>query len=130
MVKKSMVSEFISHRLQVSEKTQKEIAAEAGYAHPNFLSMIRQGTSKVPVAAAPRLARALGVSPKHLTRLVMQEYQPEIWEVLESTFALGVTENEATLVKHLREKTSNTDPIFDGVFLAKFDRLLTKEGMV
>jgi len=130
MTKKMKVAEYLAHRLDVSEKTQKEIAAEAGYTRANFLSMIRKGDSKIPIAAAPRLAKALDISPKHLTRLVMQEYHPEIWEVLESTFSLSVTENEAVLIEHLREKTWNTDPIFNEAFLAKFDRLLAKEGMV
>lgn len=130
MTAEMTVAEYIAHRLDVSAKTQRQIAAEAGFPHPNFLSMIRHGTSKVPVAAAPRLAKALGISPKQLTRIVIREYHPELWEVLESTFALSVTENEAEFIRHVRNATSNTDPIFDAGFLDKFDQLLAEEGMV
>lgn len=59
----------------------------------------------------------------------MQEYYPELWEALESTFALSVTDNEATLINHLREKTSNIDPVFDEGFLTGIDELLIQESM-
>ena len=41
------------------KKTQAEIAAEAGLRSLNFLTMLKNGTSKVPLDRVPALAKAL-----------------------------------------------------------------------
>ncbi|GGC10561.1 hypothetical protein GCM10011363_29060 [Marivita lacus] len=49
-------SAFLRNTIEQSHKTQKEIARDAGLAHPNVLSMMKTGECKVPIARIPALA--------------------------------------------------------------------------
>ena len=39
----------------------------------------------MPIQRVPALARALGVDPAKLMKMVLEEYQPEILEAIESS---------------------------------------------
>ena len=72
--------------LEDSGKTQKAIAEEVGLDRQNVISMMKTGDMKVPIDRAPALARACGADPAAFTRLVIQEYMPEVWEMLSVEF--------------------------------------------
>ncbi len=72
-----------SNRNGGSPKTQREIAKAAGFAHPNALSMMKTGETKVPISRIPALAAALDVDTKRFLWIAMQEYHPEIRVTLE-----------------------------------------------
>ena len=59
--RKVTVAEYIEQQIALSEKSQKDIAAEIGYDKPNVLSMIKQGQTKLPVNKVGPLAKA----PRH-----------------------------------------------------------------
>ena len=77
MPKITTVAEYLSAQLDVSEKSQKEIAKEIGYDRPNVVSMMKCGVTKLPIAKVGPLAKALGVDPHRLLDLAMREYQPD-----------------------------------------------------
>ena len=56
--------------------------------------MIVHGAMKLPPDRAPAFARACGGDPVHLTRLVMQEYQPNAWSVFVDALGEPLTRNE------------------------------------
>jgi transcriptional regulator with XRE-family HTH domain len=91
-------------------KSQREIAAEAGYEMPNILSMIKNGDTKLPLDKVPALAKALGVDPKHLFRLTIEQHHPEVARVAHEIFGNVVTDNEMALVRMLREVSDDVDP--------------------
>lgn len=91
-------------------KSQREIAAEAGYDKPNILSMIKNGDTKLPLDKVPALAKALGVDPKHLFRLTIEQHHPEVARVAHEIFGNVVTDNEMALVRMFREVTDDVDP--------------------
>jgi hypothetical protein len=97
------VAEVLTRMIEASDKSQREIAAEVGYTHPNVLSMMKQGMTKVPIERAPVLARALGLDPAWFVRLVMREYMPAAWAAIEATHGEALTENERRLVRAYRE---------------------------
>lgn len=51
------------------KKSQIEIAAEAGFVNQNMLSMLKSGSSKLPLDRVPSLARALEFDPAYPLRL-------------------------------------------------------------
>jgi len=69
-----------------SGKSNRQVAEECGFSKPNVISMIRYGTTKLPLAKASRMAQALGEEPKEFVELAFRAYQPEIWQVIESTY--------------------------------------------
>ena len=73
---------MISTAIKNSEKTQASIAAEAGFARPNVLSMIKKGEMRVPIDRVPALARATDLDPLLLLHVAMSEYMPETWQAV------------------------------------------------
>ncbi|WP_421904475.1 helix-turn-helix domain-containing protein [Mameliella sp.] len=106
---KLTAAEYLAHAIALSGKTQKEIATDAGYDKPNVLSMMKTGVTKIPVDRAPAIARACGVDPKIMLRIVMEEYHPDIWEVLADTMGDHITmsDEERALVAHHRAEGSS-----------------------
>ena len=122
------VAQFISKRIDASEKSQREIATEAGFDNPNVLTMFKQGHTKIPLSRVGALARALNTDPAHLLRLVMSEYTPETWAAIEEIFGGAVlTKNERELITFYRHVSDNTDP--PAVILGGIVAVLTPQRM-
>lgn len=99
------VAEFLSFHIDASPKSQKEIAREVGFPKPNILSMLKSGETRLPLARAPAMALALGVSPSELVRLCLQEYEPEMHAAIEHAFPLAfLSDAEIEIVALLRSK--------------------------
>jgi len=82
MTKKKDLAVFIAGKLDTSEKTQTEIAAEVGFEHPNVLSMIKSGATQIPIGRVPALADALEIPRDELLRRCLDAYLPELYAIL------------------------------------------------
>jgi transcriptional regulator with XRE-family HTH domain len=91
-------------------KSQREIAAEAGYEKPNILSMFKRGETKVPLDKIPAIAKALDVDPAHLFRLGLEQQMPELAKIMHEVIGKTVTHNEFELVQAFRKATKDADP--------------------
>lgn len=103
------VASFINAQIQQSPKKQVAIAAEAGFAQPNMITMIKQGKTQLPIAKIPAMAKALDVDPTHLLRLCFMEYRPEDWKAIEEAInqpVLNETEKAAIQVFRTRYDSS------------------------
>lgn len=111
MNKPATVAEYISRQIDACGKSQAQIAREVGYERPNLISMIKSGQAKLPVQKVPAFARALGVDPAFLFRLVVSEYMPAMLEVIgEIEGATPVTRNERGILEAIRKLSKNADP--------------------
>ncbi|MDY7537521.1 helix-turn-helix transcriptional regulator [Undibacterium sp. RTI2.2] len=99
------VAEFISNRIEISGKTQKQIASEVGFPKPNMITMIKQGASKLPLDKIALMAKALNVEKLYLYRLVMQEYEPGTWNTIQNDILSQpvLTKYELDLVALVRD---------------------------
>lgn len=119
MTKPITVADYLDKMIELSEKTQKEIAHEVGYSKPNMITMMKQGLTKVPIDKAPSLAKALNVDPAHFVRLVMREYMPDAWRAIESTCGQSLSANEQRLIEVYRETCGNVEtPVDDKIAAA------------
>ena len=108
------VAEYLAGQIDMSEKTQREIAAEIGYDRPNILTMLKQGTTKIPLNKVAPLARALGVDPAYFIRVVLREYLPDMWDAIQECLGGGIaTKNEAAMLAVIRDATKNSNPAMD-----------------
>lgn len=105
------VADYLNNQIAICGKSQKDIAFEAGYQRPNIITMFKQGVTKVPIAAAPKIAKAIGSDPAFFLRLVLHEYHPELLETIEKDLGGFCTVNEASILNLLRDSTGNTDPV-------------------
>lgn len=100
---KKSLAEFIATQVDISDKTQKEIAQALGYPNPNIITMFKQGITKVPINKIPKFAEVLGIDPERLLERAMEEYSPQVWESIQSIKGHLVKPNELEIVKLVRE---------------------------
>ena len=76
--KLSRVAQFVTRRIDElrSRRSQGEIASAAGFRSPNMLSMIKDGSAKLPIDRVGALAKALECDPGHLMRLALEQLYP------------------------------------------------------
>jgi hypothetical protein len=109
-VKKLLVKDYIEQQLAICNKSQKQVAVEIGYDKPNVITMIKQGLTKLPINKVGPLAQALNVDPVYLLRLVMSEYHPDSWEVLDHLIGTTlVSKDELDLLKFIRKSTGGVE---------------------
>lgn len=101
---KPTVVEYLNAQIALCGKSQVEIASDVGYDKPNLITMIKQGKTKLPINKVEAFAKSLGVDPMNLLRIVMGEYSPDAWKVIESILGNEViTQAEMNLVQLYRE---------------------------
>lgn len=107
----SKVARFVNAQIEFlrGQKSQVEIAQEAGYAKPNIIIMFKTGDTRLPLSNIHKIAKALEVDPVRLTRLALQEYEPEVWSSISETLGEPVTANERKLIERFREFTKGED---------------------
>ena len=113
MVKsKISVAKYLEQQIAVCGRSQREIAAEIGYANPNIMTMFKTGATKIPVTKVGPLARALGVDPAFMLRLVMHEYMPEAWEAIEDIIGKDrlLTDQDRAIAAFVRD-TAGATPV-------------------
>jgi transcriptional regulator with XRE-family HTH domain len=102
------LAHYITVHIALTGRTQREIARDAGIPSQNFLSMLKSGTAKLPLARVPALADALEVPRVDLLWLCLRAHAPELTEVLESVLPeLPTSDDEVALMRGyraLREK--------------------------
>lgn len=99
------VAEYLTQQIALCGKTQSEIAREAGFNKPNIISMLKQGATKLPINKIAAMSKALGVDPTFLFRLVMSEYEPETWAVIEEQILHQpvISDNEFAIIQVIRK---------------------------
>ncbi|CAG9229049.1 hypothetical protein [Burkholderia vietnamiensis] len=112
MAKKQIsAADYISGLIGMSDKSQRQIAAEIGYSNPNMITMLKQGRTQVPINKVGPLAKSLGIDPVHLLRMVMLEKTPEVWEILEEIIGRNATisQTELGLIEFSRNQLQGVD---------------------
>jgi len=104
------VAQFLSFQIDVSQKTQREIAREIGYQNANVITMFKQGLTKVPIPVAPKLAIAIGADPGVFLRMALDEYIPDLRPEIERHIGGLCTRNELAIIKLIRSVTKDKDP--------------------
>jgi hypothetical protein len=103
---------FITKRvLQLRPKPQIDIAREAGFPNPNFVSMLKNGAAKLPLDRVLSLAAALKCDPRHLFLFELQQQGYETEQAaIADIFGTVVTRNEVIWLEELRNASGRSDP--------------------
>jgi len=92
-------------------KTQSAIATEAGFVNVNMLSMIKNGTNKLPLDRVPGLAKGLECDPAYLFLLALEQvFGSSAEATIRQIFGTLPTRNEVQWLQALREASDNSDP--------------------
>lgn len=76
------VAVYLTRAIAASGKLQREIAQDLGYDHPNVVTMIKQGKTKLPINKIGPIAKALDLDPMELLQIAMAEYMPDTWDAI------------------------------------------------
>ena len=123
----SAIARYLDKQIEAlrGDKTQREIAIEIGYDKPNMISMFKRGEAKVPLDKIPLLAKALHLDPTHLFRLALEQYWPNMGDMIAKIFGRIASENEeAILLRKWRTATDNMDPAPSPALEEAVDRLI------
>lgn len=109
----SRLAKFVETRvLELKhKKSQVEIAEEAGFVNPNMITMIKSGSTKLPLDRVPALAKALEGDPALMLRLALEQGEgataaAAIFEIIGDP----ITTNERAWIAEIRDASSDTDP--------------------
>jgi hypothetical protein len=98
----SKVARFVNAQIEATGQSQKDIAAQAGFAKPNMITMIKQGRTRLPLDKVGPMAKALKTDPVQLLAMCMKEYHPATWKAIAPYLELAITEDERKLLSALR----------------------------
>lgn len=107
------LAKFVAKRIDELKgtKAQVEIATQAGFKNTNFLTMVKQGTCKLPIDRVPDLARALDTDPAYLLRLTLAQQLGEVASrAVSELLGTPLSKNERAWIEELREASDNLDP--------------------
>ena len=91
-------------------KSQIQIATEAGFAHPNMLSMFKSGASRLPLDRVPAFAKALDADPALVFKMALEQSGPTTAEAMAEIFGVVVTKNEAAWIEEMRDASDHSNP--------------------
>ena len=106
------LAKFVSKRIdELHNKTQADIAREAGFKNANFVTMIKTGSAKLPLDRVPEFAKALDTDPGALMRLAIEQtYGPKMLAVFVELLGEPLTENERAWIDLVRTASNGIDP--------------------
>ena len=106
VVTDSAVAQFIHEQVKRyhNDTPNAEIAKACGYRSANNISMIRHGSSKLPLDKAIRLAHAIGLNPTKLVLMCHGEYLEAANDAFDEVGILPHTDEEAAAVADLLNK--------------------------
>lgn len=95
-----------------STKNQARIASEAGFTSPNMMSLIKSGSTRLPLDRVPALARALDVDPARLLQLAVEQWAGSgAARAFDAIFETIVTKNEVGWLEEIRDASGYSDPV-------------------
>ena len=92
-------------------KSQGEVATEAGFNNPNMISLIKSGSTRLPLDRVPAMAKALEVDPAYLLLLALEQMigSTEAQAIM-NVMNTAVTKHEMDWVTAIREASDLSDP--------------------
>ncbi|MCX7084144.1 MAG: hypothetical protein NTY69_01245 [Methylococcales bacterium] len=100
--KKSKTAEYVSTQIKKSPLSQKQISEAIGFKTPNLITMIKQGSIKIPLYLIPKLAETLNVDSAKLLAMALKEYNPDTFEAVKSVFGYPISETETKILEKLQ----------------------------
>lgn len=107
--------QYMSWKIEHCDMSQRELAEQLGYKNPNNITMLKQGKTRFPVEKVPKFAEAIGLDPIKTLRLCLEEYNPQLLNVIDKYIGPMISNNERQLIMKFREYTDNSDPAINSV---------------
>lgn len=88
--------------------SDQELSSAVGFEGISVLTLIKQGTLRIPFNKVPAFAAALGLDHADMFRAVIRESDPALSKMIEEVFnPMCLSATEVNLIKHLRDLTGD-----------------------
>ena len=94
----SQTATHLDRALRASSRTREDISARVGLSRVSHLTMMANGLTRVPLHRIPALSAALDVRCSEFLFTALEEYYPEVHQVLTDILALPLDRDEEELV--------------------------------
>lgn len=92
------------------KKSDQEMAEELGFSRAGVYTLIKTGAMKLPFSKVPLLAKALEQSPSDVLAVMLKDYCPELWEVVNKVWGpMDLSTNEKKLLSAYRTLCQEQD---------------------
>lgn len=120
---------FLANAISLAEVSNVEVAERLGYERPNVVSMLKNGTMKLPLNKIPEMAAVLRMDPVGLLQRALAAYAPELLDVLRTVMADRlVSQNELAILGVIRSRMKGIDfdPTVSDDFVMRLELLVTQ----
>tara|TARA_R110000744_G_scaffold221344_6_gene340293 strand:+ start:1262 stop:1762 length:501 start_codon:yes stop_codon:yes gene_type:complete len=117
----SSVATEVERLLNTGQKSQITIAKECGFTSRNVLTMIKQGTTKMPLDKAAAFARSMDTDVGQFMLLCLREYQPHILDALSEINGEIIDEDEIRLIRLYRKARAEKSERLQNAAIKKAD---------
>ena len=94
----SHTAAYLDRAIRASSRTREDISARVGLSRVSHLTMMANGLTQVPLHRIPALSDALEVPCSEFLFTALEEYYPEVHQVLTDILALPLDPDEEELV--------------------------------
>ncbi len=120
----SPIAKILSDAIEASDLTQREIAARAGFNHSNIISMLKSGETRIPLDRIPALSTALDLDQQKFLLQAIEEYHPNVHQVLVDVLGLPLSDAEIAMLGMYRMAALRGEIEVTGPFGRAFESLL------
>lgn len=105
----SEVARLVTEMCNRTDKTQVQIAQEAGFEKTNIITMLKSGRTKFPLSRIVQFSRACEYNPEILLDACMKEYYPDLSDILLSIKGRILSKGEKAIIASLRQVKNDLD---------------------
>lgn len=103
VVVESPTARLVMEMCNSTEKSQLQIAKESGFPKSNIITMLKSGRTKFPIRRIRDFAKAVDGDAEKLLDTYLEEYMPEVREVIASVKGRVLSGAERSLITALRD---------------------------
>ena len=86
---KTETSQFLKASRKKAKVTQLQIAAHLGLENPQFVSLMENGHSKMPIKLINKYCEVLRIDPKQLKKVLINDYERGLNDIIENANSKG-----------------------------------------
>lgn len=98
----SKVAQIIGEYLKASGKSQTQVSIETGYEKPNIISLLKTGNTRMPYSRIKPFCRSTGGDVETLFMACLEEYHPDILEVITEIKGTAVSQFDREALRVIR----------------------------
>jgi hypothetical protein len=111
MYSESPTARLVMKMCNETDKSQQQIAEESGFPKSNIITMLKSGRTKFPIRRIRDFSRATEGDASLLLDTYLEEYMPEVRDVILAVKGRSMSVSERDIIVALREAKKDHDVV-------------------